>query len=1822
MAGDKTHSLKTQIQMNLTGQKKFTDMSKDFENLSTSAYATVELLREFKRELGSVGNVGTEQLKKQLQSLSDSTLALDSTNFSKSLSNKIMKYLDKADVILVDKGGAEVSQKLEVNMPENFWTKNKQLFKQVVSKSLDNVKLTGKSGKVPEFDMRNVTGQFMNKFKDYVDVLINDDKLFDFYTKDKTGKMVPRQMAPMKISDENMQKVMTSLGAHIGNYLADPNNLKMGTPTPINIGQVQLDYIMRMVEERIAEALRQTTVDYTVAAKVDINALVQSVVTSVEQTLTKSGVGLADVDENRVKQVAKSLQVPIDKALKDIVGRYATTLKEATQSEMSSEGVQKVASKIDTALNKHITNKANEVAGQLSSFDPNMFSVKTKDLHKDVKKSIAASMDASVREFTQAFPKLEGSEFKSVVLRENLKVIQQSIQDLTHKSIKSYLEDFKKSTAKVEVGPDVSVVSYTKQEMEKLQATIVKVTRAMIKKQFDALTAEIKGIKLDAVSLGYKPPQDFTRSFARPSVPRGYESIGAGATSSFGSSAVTSGRGIATPRFGTDLSTRSFLGSIMNTMRYITAGAVIGAPTRAIYTGARSTSDYDYEMAKAKQNILIKDPTMSGVATKRVYEDSVSTGLSTSGTDFDDRVTTESKSLQRYMNGGVDKHIQAISKAYTRSLSDMGRAYHIASRRATDPYEALAMTREVAKIYAAEEDIGIETAAKGLESISAQWGVSMYDMDRYSNMMLKTAMLSNTTVKDLISTQQLSGAAFRGVLPGMDDERAYATSMALSSLFVQSTGRTGKEGGTFWRAILQRPFTGDELSQLENLSGVKGFENLNPYYMEDGVKKQKDFLEVFSDIVETTRRIDDPSRLSLMQDMFPRRHGATAEALSTMIEDMQEDLNLTVERLQATGALDPTKTVADFSFKETLEAYVDNIMSVTDEEISGYIAGLQDTFKLTTQGLQSQWEITSFEIFSDLKSDFSNASTYLTAILRKFEENGHEAAEVIRTFAKVGAALVAQVARGKFKNAMNVKYKKEIYEKNLPYMQHLTNENTSIEQDVRDLEVRRNYYNKEYTALGVREAELSTNGLGDTHEYQRIVAEREMLAKQEQAVASQQSRLLLRRRENEVSLAHLGSGFTLDDEARKRSALAGERGVGDAILNEEINRTSSQLVAESTKLNAIYTKMESVPENALKGLGEQAAATEKNIQGLNKSMHQLLAEKESLGYGFNRLASTPRTEDFALDEFEKRYMTPIDELSGQLNQGKITNEQFREEIRLLGESAGVSGEGINKLQVNVESLNRQLRQGNIDANTYAAGLDNATRNAFGKNTVTGKPLNTNMESGLGLLDKQLPLDNAGTAGFALMSLVKAIPKLALMMAAFDLVGVGMEAVAARGMKNFEIDSLIAGKTEKYISKSVSRSERSWYNPLSLLQTISGVDIGEFYGDTKYYLGKLTGAPTEVSEARDAVFDGKRMGLTDEALEEYILDELGKKGLDPTTISRKAKMEMQEEYLKVIDPFTDRKGNVLEAGDPRLAQIPLEDITEFLNHVISELQNEMSKADYEFNRERYKLLAKGMAEDSAEIRNMLKRKLDLETELIAGTLNELNEKIKLLVPGSLQETEMSLKILELESKLGEVEYQTVQNQFGAFDEYMRKHGVETSFAQARGEIKRNNAILAGVRSGSTASLQLEARMAKEQAGITSTAISKLENLKQSFLDNPEQLEKINLQILQLQAEQTRLLVEIDEKLKGQLSTFNLPSGMEPITYYEAMTRGNTHRNVSVQSGETLVNINIDNMSGSEEDVKRVQRAVEDGVSMVQRNIANDLARNVQQNMGYNYYPINQ
>jgi len=1445
-----------------------------------------------------------------------------------------------------------------------------------------------------------------------------------------------------------------------------------------------------------------------------------------------------------------------------------------------------------------------------------------------------------------------------------------------------------------------------------------------------------------------------------------------------------------------------FEGIISNMAKYFVAGYLMRLPIKALTDASSVARELDYHIAKAGQNILIKDPDMTSTARRIVYERYQAEGRDVRSREFSEDVEREAANLRNMMKTEMPNYLLNISKAYYQEIADVGRYYSIASRRARDPYEALLKTREIAKIAAVEEDIDTDFAATGIDALAAQWHIADEDLGRYINMLLKTAMLSNTTVTDLLMAQRDTAAMFRSRMSGVDNERAFASAMALSSMFVEATGKSGREAGTFWRNVLQRPYTNESREFLESLSQIRGFENLSPYYInEAGEKVQKDFVTMFSNILEATLKTDDPSAMTILSEIFPMRTIGGAESISSLVQDLKTDLERSIEILKDMGELDEDATIDTVNIKEVIDKYIENIMEVTDKDIGMYLAGLQDTSEFAIQGMRTQWQSTVYNIFRELKEEVSAAMTYLTAILRKFEENSDKMAEVIGIFFKIGVGYLGKRALNKIvslgeqtapvltdvQREMAQKYVNlQTLEKSLDLKRSVLS--SSLEEystrlnnttyALKDLEEKRQEIQAYIEGIEGKKI-LSAD---DKYELSRAIAQRNIYDDQIiklRNVANQLETKVgkLSQNLNEIQDAYSGTlslgdflyksmgarnvaelkqsfanyirnndlytviaplvlrsqlGFSDDKYAQLMARKAELEGVMLSQQKEMLDRFTSiygaeaetkfkEMVGEDVKLPffAMRNRLSEETIKAMKLLGSQMefdreyAKMRKNFERTHEELNAINSELIDMniarleveraifeaerpifkGYktidGIKVPITEPKPTIQKIHEYRSllpgfgvdidSFESGMDRLADMFKDGKIDVDKYEDALREVATQLGITEQNFGKFKATVMDLNNQITSGKRAIYEYIAALETAsasgnrvmTGNLAGRqtsnvtdqqpssqnnnlrdvvalgalaggggrllsNTGFGKiisaigqklgatKLGAVLSTGLGsILNRIGATKFGGVLGKALRGIgvgVKGIfgrvPQLAIMYALVSAGGNVLGGLTEKSMTDAERLSLEADKLEKEIRRAASWKINEGDN--LLLRTgkqLGSIAFGAFGGLTNQLNRLFGGTAPSFMDTMRIRFAALR---EDPNLSRNELITRLKELYDVELKRAEAYYERQQEYLNknpFINPVT---GELRDEGDPYLMRMPLEDLIEFLDRKMKDLNNALTKSDALFTKEKVRLLTSGIAENSAEMRKAIKEHLDKNINEMRRLVDEFKQYLPTLVPGTETYTTMQMQILDLEKRISEAELTRYQTDFSEFDEIMERYSRSSTDIQTRYDIKKYDAILAGIKEDSYAIRQIEKKMVEEQVKMITGIQNRLDVLRQQFADKPEQRDRILTQIQQLEADKKRILADIKDKLNEGISTFNLPSEIQPISYYEAMTKDNTHRNVTVRAGDTIVNVNIDNMTGSDADIDRLGRVVADAVTQAQRNFVRQFANDVKSGMGRSYF----
>lgn|GEM_PF-6092668 len=201
---------------------------------------------------------------------------------------------------------------------------------------------------------------------------------------------------------------------------------------------------------------------------------------------------------------------------------------------------------------------------------------------------------------------------------------------------------------------------------------------------------------------------------------------------------------------------QELLDSVMNTMKYISAGETKGYSSTILKKSLDSSQQIDQQMIRADQN-------------------------------FELRSSGSTNDSGQYTQTGTVKNLQRIALQHGMDQEDVGLAYRIGSRNYDQASEAVAFAEEVAKLNSVG-NTDVEQTATGLEAVTSAWGSSIFDLSQVTDMMMRASTLLDIGVQDLIDMMRQTLPLVGNPDGTLAQEDALANWISKAALAVQDKG--------------------------------------------------------------------------------------------------------------------------------------------------------------------------------------------------------------------------------------------------------------------------------------------------------------------------------------------------------------------------------------------------------------------------------------------------------------------------------------------------------------------------------------------------------------------------------------------------------------------------------------------------------------------------------------------------------------------------------------------------------------------------------------------------------------------------------------------------------------------------------------------------------------------------------------------------------------------------------------------------------------------------------------------------------------------------
>lgn len=1346
--------------------------------------------------------------------------------------------------------------------------------------------------------------------------------------------------------------------------------------------------------------------------------------------------------------------------------------------------------------------------------------------------------------------------------------------------------------------------------------------------------------------------------------------------------------------------TNSFTGSVVNTMRYMLSGMLMGAPTMMFHSAFEAARTFDYQLEKARQNFTIKDPKMWNQAIENV---SIKHGDVKDKDELNKLVKEESDKLVYEIRDGAVERLQNIAITYAVPTAELSKAWQIGSRIMNDPFEGIAFTREVAKVRTLEQ-VDVEKAALGFEAIKAQWGANVNQLEKYNNMMIKASNISTVTVEDLLEANKRAGSIMRNNLEGsgMSKDESFAGSVAFFSLFSQGSARSGAEGGTFAKAVTERPYQSAQAEYFKKKAEQLGIEKLNPYKIDEfGNKQKRAFTEWLPALAKAMTVAMPTDQTEILKQAAGVYHSGSSAAIQAMIADMQKNREEIAKRVnynrvsQGLEAYDPK---ADMD--KIMEEYIKKISEATPEESEVMLAGMATTWNFQIDRVKAMWESSTFRVLDALKPEFQDLTTTLGVLLRSMRENATAWAQAITGITNIGMMLATgygmNMLLDKWKGSgqqtrmdevdrqrgllqaerhaisfrkdlledrlgkFNGQYGKEIDRFNAVKDDRVYKARTDLMQAEFDVEQARGNYERRRGSLTPAEDQQERARI---HSLERAAMDKRKIAEDEERkhgldskVLDEYSRLQKEMTQVAVQTHRLNQRMNLLDRGTE------QLGIDTSQLQVKMDRLDKEF--RNGSINAdMYNKL-------MKETARAAGVTEDNIERLQKEMDKLqrkFNEGRISAQAFNKQVDSLRNMHLAGDA-----ALPGGGYGGRANQGGADMMNMVAQASMFGAlMGGFSDRSIFSRTGDVFALMKEaVRDGSVIgfARSFGGfvggGLE---RDADGKivrdengrvrrRQITTDPVGDEDGKGRGALSKLAASSPrlAGALGGGLSMLLRLLAGgvgLGLLSGGF--------AAFTYGMANDNEKTQIDIQQFKDIEKNVMamKESSSWFirsvvgvkeiidtltDGVKSILTDGSLDGFRKHGNA-WVMGWNAQTPKEFEQQMEAQAGVRireqmveRYGEAEVKRREQIFSEMYFKEASTLEDYKKISQSFsfdddrkKEEEQKKTDEFVKKAAGVTSYET-------MESIQAFLEPIERKLEAERSRGETGYEVAKTKALLSGMREDSEQVRKLTNDFLKSQIGLLQAYISQLEAKKKEMLTqaqkaekeGKAGEVErvknseeylaVDLKVNGAAAQVAQMQLQMGQTDLSAISSITTKLERAKRMAQAEGGIRRANLLLGGAKEDSMAVKLADRQTTMNINNQIAQTIAELQKQLNSGKFQGEDRNDILLQIKELQAESRDNLVKIKEKLTNSLSTYNLPQGIQGMTYQEAMQRKNDYRSYAVTNGGLTIQVNVP-VQGQFGDEKMAQQRGQATARQVAQEVANVLSGQVRSfGLGQNYF----
>lgn len=441
-------------------------------------------------------------------------------------------------------------------------------------------------------------------------------------------------------------------------------------------------------------------------------------------TLGEARFNMTDADFNKV---FTSMKTKIKDAMDDAVRRVNSSTPESiTPANMQL---------IYNAINKEAKEYVTSVTSGINTLSSSSMTKPLAQVSKQLQKSMANSLGMSLTDFQNQFKnhQFTNADLSTADLRRQFQRLEQALNKKIGGSLNEEVKEMVRDIEAVQVSYSPKLRRHLIQEIGRINNAIVKKIREQIDIQFRHMEAEIGSVSVN--------PKDVNRLRRVQNMGR-VQSDHSGSHGESGSRRQLANDPYA--RRDDHMSGMGMTGAITNTFRHIIAGSVVGAPMMLLYQAMESFKSTQLEQVKMFSNLMLKDE----------YKKTDSSGNTTSDIDF----SKVNMDIQ-----GVKPYLDNVAEFYGMKQTDTYQVGSIGARVSDNIPQLQKFVDVVAQIRAIDYEADpVSQIAPGVEAMKGQFGLAIGEMqDRLVKPLAVATNKTNASTAQVLEAMKRSGAAFK-----------------------------------------------------------------------------------------------------------------------------------------------------------------------------------------------------------------------------------------------------------------------------------------------------------------------------------------------------------------------------------------------------------------------------------------------------------------------------------------------------------------------------------------------------------------------------------------------------------------------------------------------------------------------------------------------------------------------------------------------------------------------------------------------------------------------------------------------------------------------------------------------------------------------------------------------------------------------------------------------------------------------------------------------------------------------------------------------------